>query len=45
MHPRNETQLTDAVLARLAGCKNDRVKQVMTSLIRHLHEFVREVKQ
>lgn len=44
MHPRNETQLTDAVLARLAACKNDRVKQVMTSLIRHLHEFVREVK-
>ena len=44
MEPFNEAQLTQAVLARLAGCKDDRIKQVMASLIRHLHEFVRDVR-
>ena len=39
-----ETNLTDAVVARLARCENPRFKQVMESLIRHLHAFVRDVK-
>ena len=39
----NEHDLTDAVIAQLAGCDDPRFKIVMTSLIRHLHDFVREV--
>ena len=39
----SEADLTDAVLARLARCENPRFKQIMTSLIRHMHAFVREV--
>lgn len=35
--------LTDEVLARLAGCTDARFKQLMTSLVTHLHDFVREV--
>jgi protocatechuate 3,4-dioxygenase beta subunit len=33
-----------AVLARLAECRNPRLKQVMTSAVRHLHAFVKEVE-
>jgi hydroxyquinol 1,2-dioxygenase len=40
----NEQNITAAVIARLADCKDARFKQVMTSLITHLHDFVREVK-
>ena len=39
-----EQNLTDAVLAKLEGCEDTRFKQIMTSLIRHLHAFVREVE-
>jgi hydroxyquinol 1,2-dioxygenase len=39
-----ETNLTEAALARMANCKNPRLKQVMTALIRHAHDFVREVQ-
>ena len=39
-----EDNLTDAVLARLAECTDPRLKQVMTSMIRHLHAFVRDVE-
>jgi protocatechuate 3,4-dioxygenase beta subunit len=39
-----ENNLTDAVLARLEGCADPRLKQVMTAMIRHLHGFVREVE-
>jgi hydroxyquinol 1,2-dioxygenase len=35
--------LTDAVIARMDQCGDARFKEVMTSLVRHLHEFVREV--
>lgn len=38
----NESNLTDAVLARLDGATDPRFRQIMTSLIRHLHAFVRE---
>ena len=39
-----ENNLTDAVLARLEGASNPRFKQIMSSLIRHAHDFVREVE-
>ena len=40
----NEKSITAAVLARMDQCEDARFKQVMTSLITHLHDFVREVK-
>jgi len=39
-----EKNLTEAVLARLSHTDDPRFKQLMTSLIRHLHMFVREVE-
>lgn len=33
-----------AVLERLAECRDPRLKQVMTSAVRHLHAFVKEVE-
>ena len=39
-----ETNLTDAVLARLSGCTDPRFRQIMHSLVQHLHAFVREVE-
>ena len=39
-----EDNLTDAVLARMADCKDARLKQVMSSVIRHVHAIVREVE-
>ena len=39
-----ERNLTDAVLARLGDAADPRFKQIMSSLIRHLHDFVRDVE-
>jgi hydroxyquinol 1,2-dioxygenase len=39
----DEKSLTQAVIARLADCDDPRFKRVMTSLITHVHDFVREV--
>jgi len=39
-----EETLTEAVIARLKDVKNPRFKQLMTSLIRHLHAFARDVQ-
>ena len=39
-----EQNLVNAVLAKLEGAKDPRFKQVMTSLIKHLHDFVRETE-
>ena len=36
--------ITDEVLSRLQNTDNPRLKQLMTSLIRHLHDFAREVE-
>jgi hydroxyquinol 1,2-dioxygenase len=36
--------LTEAVIARLADTPDPRVKEIMTSLVSHLHAFAREVK-
>jgi hydroxyquinol 1,2-dioxygenase len=40
----SEHDLTGAVIEQLAGCDDPRFKTVMTSLIEHLHAFVREVE-
>jgi protocatechuate 3,4-dioxygenase beta subunit len=40
----SEKKLTAEVLNRMRNTKNKRLKQVMTSFVRHLHAFVREVK-
>jgi catechol 1,2-dioxygenase len=40
----NETQVTEAVLAALAGTPDPRLREVMTSLIRHIHAFLRDVR-
>jgi hydroxyquinol 1,2-dioxygenase len=40
----DQFSITEAALERLAQCPGPRLKEVMTALIRHLHEFAREVK-
>src|SRR4051812_24836726 len=40
----DEKSITPAVLARMANSPDPRFREVMTSLITHLHDFVREVK-
>jgi hydroxyquinol 1,2-dioxygenase len=39
-----EASVTDAVVGMLGGCSNPRLQQVMTSFVRHLHGFVREIE-
>ncbi len=39
-----EHNITDAVVARFEPCADPRLKEVLTSLVRHLHAFVRETK-
>ena len=38
-----EANLSDAVIAMMSGAKSARLKEIMASLIRHLHAFIREV--
>jgi hydroxyquinol 1,2-dioxygenase len=40
----NEDTITQAVLARHSGMSNERLREIMTSLVQHLHSFAREVK-
>lgn len=40
----DENNITSAVLARMVGCESPRLKEVLGSLVRHLHDFAREVK-
>lgn len=40
----NEQNLTDAVLRRLEGASDTRFAAIMSALVRHLHDFVREVE-
>jgi len=44
MRDLSESTLTAAVLERLVDCRDPRFQQVMSSLIRHLHAFVRETE-
>src|SRR5262249_4199179 len=40
----DQNSITDSALERLAQCPDARLKEVMTALIRHVHDFAREVK-
>jgi hydroxyquinol 1,2-dioxygenase len=40
----DERTITQAVIERLSNCDDPRFKRVMTSLITHLHDFVRDVQ-
>jgi len=40
----DERTITDAVLQSMAGTPDARLKQVLTSLVTHLHDFVRDVR-
>jgi hydroxyquinol 1,2-dioxygenase len=40
----DQETITQAVIARLADTPDPRLKEIMTSLVRHLHSFAREVK-
>jgi hydroxyquinol 1,2-dioxygenase len=37
------TGLAEAVIARMSDCADPRFKEIMSSLVRHLHAFVHEV--
>src|SRR3954452_20710973 len=41
----NEHNATEAVIARMAGCADPRLKEVVSSVVRHLHAIVREVER
>ncbi len=40
----DEYSITHAVLERNAGTPDERLKEIMTSLVRHLHDFARETQ-
>jgi hydroxyquinol 1,2-dioxygenase len=40
----DEHNITAAVIERFAGTPNPRLKQIMTSLVSHLHDFIRDVE-
>lgn len=37
-----ESNLSDAVIASMSGAQDARFKEIMTSLVKHLHAFIRE---
>jgi hydroxyquinol 1,2-dioxygenase len=41
---RREAELVDRVVHSFDGCADPRLRQLMTSLVRHLHAFVRDVR-
>ncbi len=44
MPDRTQANLTDAVVEKIEAASSARFRQVMTSLVRHLHAFVRETQ-
>ena len=40
----DEHTITAVVLERMAGCEDARLKEVLSALVRHLHDFAREVR-
>ncbi|MCB1488721.1 MAG: intradiol ring-cleavage dioxygenase [Bauldia sp.] len=40
----NETSATAAVIDRMSACDNPRLKQIMASVVTHLHAVIREVE-
>ncbi len=43
MSQQDKRTITRTAIGRLADCKDARFRKVMTALVRHLHDFVREV--
>jgi hydroxyquinol 1,2-dioxygenase len=41
---RSQEEVTPAVLSEIARAPDPRLREIMSSLVRHLHDFVREVK-
>jgi catechol 1,2-dioxygenase len=39
-----QEEVTPAVLKAMAGASDDRLREIMESLVRHLHDFARDVK-
>ena len=39
----DENTITDAALEQMSATPNPRLKEIMASLVRHLHDFAREV--
>jgi hydroxyquinol 1,2-dioxygenase len=44
MRELNDKSITQAVIERLSECDDPRFKRIMTSLVTHLHDFVRDVQ-
>ena len=42
--PMSEQELTDVVIERFASTPDDRLREVMQALVRHVHAFAREVR-
>jgi hydroxyquinol 1,2-dioxygenase len=40
----DEDNITQAVLSRLSGCKDERTRAISEALVRHLHAFVKEIE-
>jgi len=40
----DENTITDAVVRSFDGCDDPRLKEILTSLVTHLHDFVRDVR-
>jgi len=40
----NQTQITEAVLAEVQRIADPRMREIVSAVVRHLHDFVREVK-
>jgi hydroxyquinol 1,2-dioxygenase len=40
----NELTITDAVIDRMRDTPNPRLRQICSSLVRHAHDFVRDVR-
>ena len=40
----NAENITDAVIQEFSGCRDERLKTILNSLVSHLHAFIREVE-
>ncbi|RTQ98903.1 intradiol ring-cleavage dioxygenase [Halomonas nitroreducens] len=40
----NANNITDAVIEEFSGCRDERLKTILNSLVTHLHAFLREVE-
>lgn len=40
----NESNATQAVIQSFEGCSDPRLRQIMTSLVQHLHDFMRDIQ-